>query len=111
MTDNDIIKALECCPKADCDICPYEHRDCLGEMYKDTIDLINRKQAKIERLEIVEDGFIELQKLYRTAKAEAVKEFADTVLLYIPNIDGETTIKCVEEAIKQTLKELVGDNK
>ena len=72
MTDNDIIKALECCSKAktraDCEKlgCPaceekgwgcvyYNRTDeedewaCFAEIGKDLVDLINRQKAEIER--------------------------------------------------------------
>ena len=58
MTDNDIIKALECCINAeDCDACPYfvetdGERDCKGIDWKDVLDLINRQQAEIDNLKI-----------------------------------------------------------
>ena len=57
MTNNEIIKALECCvnEKADCKGCPYESDGCLIEngknkLLEDTLDLINRQKAEIERL-------------------------------------------------------------
>lgn len=54
MTDNEIIKALECCSQEDmCKQCPYRMA-CLDDKYinivsKDALDLINRQRAKIER--------------------------------------------------------------
>ena len=54
MTDNEIIKALECCSQEDmCQSCPYGAA-CLDEKYvsvlsKDALDLIKRQKAKIER--------------------------------------------------------------
>ena len=57
MTDNEIIKALECCNKSDngkgCFECPYRQYcpDCLRRRNEDTIDLINRQKAEIERLQ------------------------------------------------------------
>lgn len=56
MIDNEIIKALECCNKSDngkgCFECPYRQYcpDCLRRRNEDTIDLINRRKAEIERL-------------------------------------------------------------
>lgn len=56
MTDNDIIKALECCNKSDngkgCFECPYRQYcpDCLRRRNEDTIDLINRQKDEIEAL-------------------------------------------------------------
>lgn len=56
MKDKEIIKALECCNKSDngkgCFECPYRQYcpDCLRRRNEDTIDLINRQKAEIERL-------------------------------------------------------------
>ena len=110
-----------------------------NEAIKKANEIINRQQAEIGNLNIelqamrnaangykaevkrlIEENEIKSQKranifeivnAYERGKAEAVKEFVDKVLLYIPNTDGETTIKCVENAIKQTLKEMVGVDK
>jgi archaellum component FlaC len=148
MTDTEIIKALECCKKDDCDNCPNDFGNCYANLAGYALDLINRQKAEIKRLEkeleteknqvirlenqigrllsmnqakldTIHDIMAENERLktekdnlirtYAECQAEAVKEFADKVLLYIPNIEGDTTIKCVEEAIKQTLKETVGD--
>ena len=98
MTDNDIIKALECCTEdvANCNNFPYERHCCMHEnnMLMDALDLINRQKAEIERLEkqITEMLISETCELHipmeiayrvRTAhpifkaiKSEAVKEFA-----------------------------------
>ena len=52
MTDNEIIKALECCSSspAKCGDCPcLQLCDCLA-VEKDALDLINRQKAEIEQL-------------------------------------------------------------
>ena len=59
MSDEDIIKALECCKYSvnnkDCENCPYVECEtmtgCVGELLEDALDLINRQKAEIERLE------------------------------------------------------------
>ena len=55
MTDNEIIKALECCKTGDdCKGCPYyaNGRYTCGEHFnEDVLDLINRQKAEIERLQ------------------------------------------------------------
>lgn len=59
MMDNDIIKALEwhLNRETHCNKCPYKEfknrndENCVGRMLKDALDLINRKDAEIERLE------------------------------------------------------------
>ena len=53
MQDNEIIKALECCyTYFDCAVCPYE-KICTGlnVLTENTLDLINRQKAEIERLQ------------------------------------------------------------
>ena len=99
MTDNEIIEAfkMHLLDNRDCELCPY------GPAYyrwsiillKDVLDLINRQQGEIEKLEkeiqdkerAYNDEFClrkewktkcqELLKDKQTAKFEAVKEFAD----------------------------------
>lgn len=78
MTDNEIIKALECCRDDTCVSCPICTEGlCNGGLHKNTLDLINRQKAEI----------LELQKRiinwradmdYRPdeIKSEAIKEFA-----------------------------------
>ena len=65
MTDNEIIKALECCANGDtdeCQNCPYveKYPYCDGPMERDVLDLINRLQAENERLK--EKGIVVLLK-------------------------------------------------
>ena len=78
MTDNETIKALECCgetPK--CRECPYSQK--CKYLLKDTIDLIRRQKAEIEELR---KGFIADMEYFASEydskiKAEARKEFAE----------------------------------
>ena len=56
MKDNEIIKLLECCSgkcEEDCQKnCPIEGvRERLRDIFKDSLDLINRQKAEIERLQ------------------------------------------------------------
>ena len=56
MTDNDIIKALECCRvgkrEHDCKKCPLYCRvpACMGHLTADALDLITRQKAEQERI-------------------------------------------------------------
>ena len=51
MTDNEIIKALECCIDCDCTDCPCNTREgCKDIDYEAMLDLINRQKAEIEEL-------------------------------------------------------------
>lgn len=81
MTDNEIIKALKCCSKHHNTCVPYcpmdsicdNVRDCLINLSKNTLDLINRQKAEIERYK----GVIKiLENDIEIAKEEAIKEFA-----------------------------------
>ena len=57
MTDNEIVKALECCNGNYSDYCrgkkcPYENiAFCTEELQEDALDLINRQKARIKELE------------------------------------------------------------
>lgn len=53
MTDNEIIKALECCENADCTNCPCYvggSLQCMGISYSKLHDLFIRQKAEIENL-------------------------------------------------------------
>ena len=82
MTDNEIIKALECLRgnAFDCGECPYcscYPAPCEQQVAKDVLSLINRQKEEIERLKNRDLQVEVLEKLEREIKAEAVKEFAD----------------------------------
>lgn len=49
MTVNKIIKGNECCQIGDCEECPYKGIDCGAAMATDTLALINRQKAEIEK--------------------------------------------------------------
>ena len=77
LTDNEIIKALECCigdtEGKNCFDCPlYEIDDCQVHMYLDALNLINRLQAQNKELsETVHNLTIEKDALFD--KAEELK--------------------------------------
>ncbi len=51
MTDNEIVKALECCGNDECSKCPLQDGVCSEkDVMKNAIDLINRLQAENEML-------------------------------------------------------------
>lgn len=93
MTDNEIIKRLNCCVKFECKECPYNADGCDDITVTNIIDLIKRQQAEIDRLkmlfndqqEIIADlewtveneGFKHLGKMYSELRAEAIKEFVE----------------------------------
>lgn len=72
MTDNEIIKALECCSKNIlCGQCPLkEKNNCINKLSAYALELINRQQTEIERLHD------EVSKTRRKALLEASSKFA-----------------------------------
>lgn len=133
VTDNEIIKALECCmdemgctkgcpcfePKAKGAHCKVSKK---LELEKLTLDLINRQKAEksnltsnltsakaeIERLKqdlkITTKNYVEGGKII---KAEAIKEFAERLK---SEIEFSDTITKVERHIDKLVKEMVGDS-
>lgn len=87
MTDNEIIKALECCLKTGhCTGCPFRSKcDKDEDLFNYALDLINRQQETIKTLRkcveqhhiIRKDGKSPLSLLTEEIKAKAIKEFAE----------------------------------
>lgn len=77
MTDNEIIKALECCVKtefiSDCAKCEMFAFDCKDILIENALDLINRQKAEIERLQ--KHNLVVARKHYD----DGIKEFAEKV--------------------------------
>ena len=116
MTDNEIIKAFEYCTNSlDCPAnCPlYEYAgDCFLALHKPTLDLINRQKAEIERLkkaiEQCEDSGEYWESKYKTAKAEAIKEFAERLKNKF-EISSAYSFGYIACQLDNLVKELVGD--
>ena len=121
MTDNEIIKALECCSKItfSCDGCPLKHlkySECYELVIRSTLDLINRQQAEIEQItekfNCQQTVYADLSKIIKeqakeikTAKAEAVKEVIARAKEYFnPDISFE-----FRKWLDSLEKELVGE--
>ena len=97
MTESEIMKALECHKEREidtCSDCPYFNVDGCGyELSGYALDLINRKNADIERLSVVahlgnmrandyrvmRDRAFKAEAEIEAARAEAIKEFAERV--------------------------------
>lgn len=128
MTDEQIIKALECCYRkggTPCRDCPFnEFEDCNDVLMADYVfNLIKRQQAEIDSLRahlkrvcaerdarICTNNFI---------KSEAVKEFAEKLRNKIktecnpygkPTFDYDTSI-AIMHYIDKLVKEMVGEEK
>ena len=127
LTDNDIVKALECCIETiggKCHECPYQDiLGCEGKLIVDTLDLINRLQAEIERLRAGADSLfntldyraeqiLKLEDNLKTAKAEAYREFAERLKkeIDIKPTHSQKQNDYVFFLIDNLLKELVGED-
>ena len=131
-TDEQIKKALECCVDYEdrCNTeCPFFNTDCLGDdrLDKYALDLINRLEAENERLQrviasITKDRDTEHQCHLRllgelkTAKSEAIKEFAERLKLECSDHTTDNVNEpCVrilyyaDDIIDRVVKEMVGE--
>ena len=101
-TDDEIIKALECCSSnnnANCKECPYDDKGC--EFEQDALALINRQKAEIERLQ-----------KYNTDVAfkhynDGIKEFAKRLKVKVGSIPQyHFNLLQVEDDINALVKEM-----
>ena len=81
MTDNEIIKALECCTNDDnepnCKECTKRpHIYCICELLEDAYGLNQRQQERIERLKDNLDAVLK----ERTDHTEAIEKFAEKIV-------------------------------
>ena len=120
MTDNDIIKALECCGKNPpvCHECKYKGKcnriDCYDYLKRDVLDLINRQKAEIEskndlihrQSDVISEQKEKLESIY----SEAIKEFIKRFEKKIKDVKftiGQTWE--IKSALKEAKKEMVGE--
>ena len=118
MTDNDIIKALECCRDGDCKNCTFD--ECTTGLLDKGIalDLINSQKAEIERLvEHTKEGIYlakQLPEMLELAQAEAIKEFAERLKWKATathkTVAGHYRYEITNDFIDTLVKEMVGDN-
>ena len=117
MTDNEIIKALELCVAGRCNNkCPYAgDDDCQEHNGNDILDLIDRQKAEIERLTINMNAFGLGMKREKeradTAKAEAIKEFAERVKLDFYYEFDEIIPSIMADKIDNLAKEMTEEQK
>lgn len=132
MTDNEIIKSLECCAapfSTKCKVCPLFNKDlCQDILLEKALDFIKRQKAEIERLTINMNAFglgmIREKEKADTIRSEAIKEFAERlkeqpIKCGLPLLGLQTKdeveeyfndiMRQVGEAIDNLVKEMVGD--
>lgn len=120
MTDNEIIKALECCKDADCVNCPNWseewHSGMCNEFLSTVLDLINDQKAEIEManchihklVQVTDDLVHECD----CAKQEAIKEFAERLKdMHRHNTTSVVSLVTVFDNINNLVKEMVGEDK
>ena len=114
-TDEEIIKALECCAnyekQEDCIGCPIRSECNQNVLEKYALDLITRKKAEIERLK----GWENLLKaeshapIKAKARAEAIKEFAERVRMAFYYEFDELIPSIMSDKIDEIVKEMTED--
>ncbi len=126
MTDNEIIKALECCSKNPNDSvcyeskCPLFGQKCIDVLPKNALSLINRQKTEIKSLQerdVILRGTVDCQKAkidelesndYKL-KAEAIKEFAERLKdMHKHNTTSVVSLVTVFDNINSLVKEMVG---
>ena len=122
LTDEEIIEALEICTDKTCKKCTYfgdgKTIQCIDRLLKDTLYLINRQKAEIERLKIdLENernwGKIQTKQAVKDTAKEILTEIDDLTLCII---DGSNefekgyfqAIMDMKTAIKDLIKEHYG---
>lgn len=134
-TDEQIIKALECCAVSEtkCDECPYYPEACLTDDYesiflKDVFDLINRKKAKIESLKQIINEYpvktlIDKNNLLCSKTSEdfkrmimdiantTIKEFVEQLIDNQPATDIAEVVRCRDCKYMRTIFPVKGKNK
>jgi hypothetical protein len=116
MTDDEIIKALECCSCGYCyrgEGCPLANDDsydddiskCTSKLSENALSLINRQRAEIaEYQKHIDNDIIYVKRV----KAEAIKEFTQRLKEYSTEtiIGGKykfqvVTTKCIDNLVKE----------
>lgn len=120
MTDNEIIKAMQCVigNDAKCSECTYQKvlpfPSCRRKCAKNALDLINRQKAEIERLRksqvkeihIDKEFYEECQYEMKQAKSEAIKEFAERLKAKMRNC----SMYCIDEQTYYLISYSLVDN-
>ena len=110
-TDEEIIKALECCAKRMCNYdCPlFEDKDACLHIDQLSLDLIKRQQAELDRLKKQLDD--KCDKCIVRDRAEAIKEFSDRLkeksypFPCAIGVENAVTIRAINDLVKEMTQE------
>lgn len=115
MEKEQIIKALECCTKGDCDNCPNDFGNCYSNLARDALALIKELTEDNERL----NGHLnQLKHRYdickqnaKTEKIDTVRKMQDRLKEYLDDFynSGEDALLDVPDSIDQIAKEMLED--
>lgn len=122
MTDNEIIKILECCANADCKSCPcnIDNHHCKDIGSQEILDLINRQKAEIDKLKS-RNNFLEIEYKNQSnlfwervegAKSEAISEFAERLkkkTYPFPcaiGVENAVTIRAINDLVEEMAGEI-----
>ena len=129
MTDNEIIKSLECCADGDCRDCPYYGTRC-ENFEENNLSLVKRQKAEIDRLKSeiehlrknkVKQHYLitargcgktaYVKKRLESIEAKAIKEFAERLKekVGLPKDITLGTMVYADE-IDNLVKEMVGED-
>ena len=109
MTDDEIMKALECCAMNKCDKCSIKY-ECRGNKIRATViiaafDLINRQRERIEELEKGElsKAMTFNSDTIKRCSAEAIREFAEKFKSTLENLEAKSPNKTYQTAMQDML--------
>lgn len=106
MTDSEIVKALECCLIKDCDNCPFDQFKCEPGLEKESLALINRQKAEIERLKtFCKNSQTATKYWHKTAKSKQAEIERLNALIICKNKIIEGLDKSIEYAYNRAIQE------
>ena len=115
LSDEAIIKALECCGNQ---MYVCTDKQCRAKTSGNAVDLIKSQKAEIEKLKgsTIVNNIMECNRIKREAKAEAYVEFAERLKLYSYIMSDQSQTGIINKysvvtvnQIDNLLKEMVGE--
>ena len=128
LTDNEIIKALEYCinyKDGHCENCPYRENEkgvyCVRYLAQNSLDLINRQKAEIERYEytiLEEQSECDRLSLHvsnllyelENTRAEVIKEYREKAAIKLAQNARSDYWHWIDDTLHEVEKEMVGEN-